>query len=1499
MAETDQETGLLNGTVTHSLSDDNGMVDTSHVQVEHDGMSEELLRQALAEVNAYDSVSLAEASDCSEVCDTGQDTADANSDLGVNQNNSTVSHLSTNADGVLVHNDDQLLNGGSESIFHNGSADGLMVNGGSDEVMDVEANDGTFTVNIGSLPEGRIISIPNDIMTRSVIIPRSQHDQLHQTLEGNDDVQLLQDETNSVQQIDSEYINENDSHLLQTNNNSQLTDSDNGSFTHPHSITVSASSGIQMSQEDLQSVIQQLAQQQALNAQKKQSPGNTLSSQETISFTLVSPSQQNARSPPLGSSQNPIRIIQQGNRYTPMQQLTPEQLQQIMQVVQQQHVSKNSQDNGGAVIFNPQTNTRIMYRVIYPSELHKSQNSSTQYQILRPSTASQEQQTGTSQQKRPYRKRKEISTLPVPSADDEEKEKNIADAPELSKEEKEERKKHRPRTRSGRVSKPPKHMVQDYKHIHVLDWDEDYDDSDGGYSDFKHSDEEKSKQEGEDESLQSPELFPALGAGRPRNHKCQTCEKSYIGQAGLNRHYRLNPDHCINPSENGSISSIHNGSIDGDDSKGNNQIIENYSEDSNTQDSLNSLGATSPVVRRGRGRGSYRGRWAHLKHNAQIRRKNKLKELMKHCTDEDLMEVVLPRLVNSISLWEYLMMKSEKGGTRPQIDVIYREFETLRHHVKKACADYMHPMSQEELEDDNLQCKMIKVADKSLALCLDLEPVTYMVREMPPGDSNSFSSLHNKLSAAAIATPSNNSIPYTGKDAAERVDVKPLVSQHPVEQGENPAKKPRISQFSCPNLGKNLHTTSPLPVISNTFTVTAQLPLLTEENGHYARSDSSLSSISSLSASSATSPQSQPVHIRVASSNVTSSTIPALSSQSFTSSSSKLISTPTTSSGRSPFVHIACPTTKTQTVSYILADPKGQAAPGVRGVKTQPVPVFINQPAGAGSQMLPSFIMSTSGSLTGLQQKYIVATPRSQPGTPPVVLSTANVQQAGTTTMLVTTASPTSGHRVIVRQPPPPHVHQTRIIIPSPSKAQTAAEASAFTPTTVSSGSNNSRSLLNTLKPTEVKVSRQLFHDTTSANAPTVTTINGRSNIKTNNIVGQEVHGVFQQLPARTTSISSSAIIIGNGTDGGSRPTKLVSARTLVTPPSGQQFITSPNKAVGGVQVSISDGDMDDIEVLGSMEFPDDLGTMNTSSDSLNCSLSAGSQSVVNDMAATSSVSEMESFTVTQAADSVSNLVDMTGVTADSQFGLIHNGNINGLDALTYMNGSSSEFPTSSSVCLKIKDSSINSNSPLTFSVSTSPSTYASSVSDFINISKPSSMVFTSALKEGVPRLQTSYCMDSNTTSQEFKPDTSSITMADITSLQFGDQGVTSGHLNGNSILQSDDQQEDTINMLSDQLTSSDPQEADIQFLDSREAVTADGLIEEEENQLLLSEGSSIYQTEDGTVIIQSANGNTYQLQGTQGFSLETVQALLSGTLDQLSLGDGAGDNVQTDVQML
>lgn len=512
MAEPEQETELLEGTVpSHSLSDDTHMVDATHEQADHDGMSEELLRQALAEANAFDTstIGYAVTSEEVEACDTDHDHAYVNEGLDVG-NTGSGARISVKSEPELVISSESSLTNPSEAIFTNGTE--TLATNGTTESLEEDGVE-TFTVGVGSLPESHIISVPNNIIPGSVIVSQSNEEQFQHSVVGvGDEVHLLQDPTHIVQPIDPTYVQSNGTQILQPGSEAQLLQDD--SFAQPHTISVSAASGMPLTPEVLQTVIQQIQAQQLSQQQihvvapeRKQT---SAAAHNTVSFTLVSPSQRNTSSPPLGSSQNPIRIIQQGNRYTPMQQLTPEQLQQIMQVVQQQHVNKNAQENGGTVIFNPQTNTRIMYRVIYPSELHKTQNgaSHTTYQVVRPSTSSQEQQTGTPHLKRPYRRRKDVAVASGGQGEEEDKERSASDAPELSREEKEERKKHRPRTRSGRVSKPPKHMVQDYKHIHVLDWDEDYDDSDGGYSDFKHSDEEgKSKQDTQNQHSASPEFF--------------------------------------------------------------------------------------------------------------------------------------------------------------------------------------------------------------------------------------------------------------------------------------------------------------------------------------------------------------------------------------------------------------------------------------------------------------------------------------------------------------------------------------------------------------------------------------------------------------------------------------------------------------------------------------------------------------------------------------------------------------------------------------------------------------------------------------------------------------------------------------------------------------------------------------------------------------------------------------------------------------------------------
>jgi len=38
-------------------------------------------------------------------------------------------------------------------------------------------------------------------------------------------------------------------------------------------------------------------------------------------------------------------------------------------------------------------------------------------------------------------------------------------------------------------------------------------------------------------------LYACCNVGHWKHNKCETCEKRYIGKAGLARHYRLNPTH--------------------------------------------------------------------------------------------------------------------------------------------------------------------------------------------------------------------------------------------------------------------------------------------------------------------------------------------------------------------------------------------------------------------------------------------------------------------------------------------------------------------------------------------------------------------------------------------------------------------------------------------------------------------------------------------------------------------------------------------------------------------------------------------------------------------------------------------------------------------------------------------------------------------------------------------------------------------------------------------
>ena len=88
--------------------------------------------------------------------------------------------------------------------------------------------------------------------------------------------------------------------------------------------------------------------------------------QESFAITTTTNSQSVAVATPLGSKNNPIRIIQQGNTYKSTQKLSPDQIQQIVQVLQKQNLTTKTVDGGPTAVYNPETNTRIVYRVVQP-----------------------------------------------------------------------------------------------------------------------------------------------------------------------------------------------------------------------------------------------------------------------------------------------------------------------------------------------------------------------------------------------------------------------------------------------------------------------------------------------------------------------------------------------------------------------------------------------------------------------------------------------------------------------------------------------------------------------------------------------------------------------------------------------------------------------------------------------------------------------------------------------------------------------------------------------------------------------------------------------------------------------------------------------------------------------------------------------------------------------------------------------------------------------------
>uniref|UniRef100_G1NKX5 Zinc finger protein 839 n=1 Tax=Meleagris gallopavo TaxID=9103 RepID=G1NKX5_MELGA len=346
------------------------------------------------------------------------------------------------------------------------------------------------------------------------------------------------------------------------------------------------------------------------------------------------------------------------------------------------------------------------------------------------------------------------------------------------------------KTRSGRISRPPKYKAKDYKFIKMEDLADSHQSDSDDYSELIIEDDEEGKVKGKDALFNSSNYNL-----KPKMFKCQTCEKSYIGKGGLARHYKLNPGHGQLESvpqktplnkPNGSISMdnlcgigeeimspVHLNSI-AVTLNNENALPTNLEETAGSQveqtcksaesrkllaeqQNESSSGQRGPITakgpgrprrpkRRGRPRMGGRSRCSgRLSRPGQspskplssvsternvFRRRARLKELIQQCDNEDLMELVLPRLTELVTVYEFLLMKVEKGcPAKAYFPDVYREFEELHNMVKKMAYDYLS-------NSDFLSCQQpIEIKDAKVAESLGITEITSGEQKMQGVDS--------------------------------------------------------------------------------------------------------------------------------------------------------------------------------------------------------------------------------------------------------------------------------------------------------------------------------------------------------------------------------------------------------------------------------------------------------------------------------------------------------------------------------------------------------------------------------------------------------------------------------------------------------------------------------------------------------------------------------------------------------------------------------------------
>ncbi|OAD62286.1 hypothetical protein WN48_06803 [Eufriesea mexicana] len=358
-------------------------------------------------------------------------------------------------------------------------------------------------------------------------------------------------------------------------------------------------------------------------------------------------------SKPLGSSENPIQIVQQGQTFHSMQRLTPTQLKQIAHVLQQRSQEATT------------SNERVVYRVVFPEELD--------LQIRNPGNLLKNRG---GKRGRPKKSAIRPSLLPpkLPPIPDEEQE-------EL----KDERKKVVARTRSGRLSRPPRHMVRDYKHLHHLDFlQPDLDDSDGGYSDYNTNNDKLEEEESPKELLTGLEVPKRKISD---HFRCPTCNKIYLGRTRMARHFEMHPDH-------GSPEQL---------------------PPPTPEPELKQNGGQDPLKRKGKKRGP----WAYVTPEAKSeRRQIKLQEAISVCEDLEIIKIAAKPVLNAQSLFDLLVLKSENN-----VRIFLDELKQLMDKIREKAGTILTVTNSDEESNKDL----IDINEESLCDALGLNPGLYKI----------------------------------------------------------------------------------------------------------------------------------------------------------------------------------------------------------------------------------------------------------------------------------------------------------------------------------------------------------------------------------------------------------------------------------------------------------------------------------------------------------------------------------------------------------------------------------------------------------------------------------------------------------------------------------------------------------------------------------------------------------------------------------------------------